>query len=287
MTATIIDGNKLAAAYHETFRSEVTQLKQQGIQPGLTVVLVGNHPASLSYVKAKVKDCEKVGIASEVIRLSEDITEQELLKELEKLNHNEAVHGILVQLPLPDHINEKVILHAIAPEKDVDGFHPINVGNMMIGDQCYLPCTPHGIVRMVKDSGVEIAGKHVVVIGRSNIVGKPVSLLMLQENATVTICHSKTKDLAKIASEADILIAAIGRPQIITADYIKPGAVVIDVGVNRLDTGKLVGDVDYQNVLEKAGYITPVPGGVGPMTRTMLLYNTLQAAREQQSIVNA
>ena len=255
------------------------KLKEQGIVPGLAVILVGEDPASRSYVKGKEKGCEQVGIYSELIELPETITEERLLAEIDRLNGDDRINGILVQLPLPKHIEEKAIIERISPEKDVDGFHPISVGRMMTGQDTFLPCTPHGIVELVKETNLDISGKHVVVIGRSNIVGKPVGQLFLNENATVTYCHSKTQNMKELSKLADILIVAVGRPKMITADYIKEGAVVIDVGVNRLETGKLCGDVDFDNVLNVAGYITPVPKGVGSMTITMLLHNTVESAK--------
>lgn len=278
MTATIIKGKEVAAELRAYLKEEVAQLKEQGVVPGLTVILVGDNPASHSYVKAKAKACEEIGVASEVIKRDVNITQEELLQEIQQLNESEAVHGILVQLPLPNHIDEKAVLNAISPKKDVDGFHPVSVGNMVIGDECYLPCTPHGIIELIKRSGEEISGKHAVVIGRSNIVGKPVAMLLLQENATVTIAHSRTKDLSAMIKQADILVSAVGRPRLVKAEDLKPGAIVIDVG-NTMENGKLVGDIDYEPAKEVAGYITPVPGGVGPMTITMLLKNTVDAAK--------
>ncbi|MCA1201253.1 bifunctional methylenetetrahydrofolate dehydrogenase/methenyltetrahydrofolate cyclohydrolase FolD [Priestia flexa] len=278
MTATIIKGKEVAAELRADLKEEVAQLKEQGVVPGLTVILVGDNPASHSYVKAKAKACEEIGVASEVIKRDVNITQEELLQEIQQLNESEAVHGILVQLPLPNHIDEKAVLNAISPKKDVDGFHPVSVGNMVIGDECYLPCTPHGIIELIKRSGEEISGKHAVVIGRSNIVGKPVAMLLLQENATVTIAHSRTKDLSAMIKQADILVSAVGRPRLVKAEDLKPGAIVIDVG-NTMENGKLVGDIDYEPAKEVAGYITPVPGGVGPMTITMLLENTVDAAK--------
>lgn len=279
MVAVIIKGNEVAEKKRAQLTEEVVKLKEQGIVPGLAVILVGEDPASRSYVKGKEKGCEQVGIYSELIELPETITEERLLAEIDRLNGDDRINGILVQLPLPKHIEEKAIIERISPEKDVDGFHPISVGRMMTGQDTFLPCTPHGIVELVKETNLDISGKHVVVIGRSNIVGKPVGQLFLNENATVTYCHSKTKNIKELAKLADILIVAIGRPKMVTADYIKEGAVVIDVGVNRLETGKLCGDVDFDNVLDIAGYITPVPKGVGPMTITMLLHNTVESAK--------
>jgi methylenetetrahydrofolate dehydrogenase (NADP+)/methenyltetrahydrofolate cyclohydrolase len=249
----------------------------------LAVILVGDDPASHSYVKGKQKGCEEVGIYSELIKLDATITEERLLQEIDRLNEADNIHGILVQLPLPKHINEDAVIERISPEKDVDGFHPISVGKMMIGQDTFLPCTPHGIIEMVKEKNIDMRGKHVVVIGRSNIVGKPVGQLFLNEDATVTYCHSKTTNLKEITKQADILVAAVGRAKMVTADYVKDGAVVIDVGVNRLDTGKLCGDVDFDEVQNIASYITPVPGGVGPMTITMLLHNTVLSAERAKA----
>ncbi|MEG7910064.1 bifunctional methylenetetrahydrofolate dehydrogenase/methenyltetrahydrofolate cyclohydrolase FolD [Bacillus paranthracis] len=279
MVAVIIKGNEVAEKKRAQLTEEVVKLKEQGIVPGLAVILVGEDPASRSYVKGKEKGCEQVGIYSELIEFPETITEERLLAEIDRLNGDDRINGILVQLPLPKHIEEKAIIERISPEKDVDGFHPISVGRMMTGQGTFLPCTPHGIVELVKETNLDISGKHVVVIGRSNIVGKPVGQLFLNENATVTYCHSKTQNMKELTKLADILIVAVGRPKMVTADYIKEGAVVIDVGVNRLETGKLCGDVDFDNVLDVAGYITPVPKGVGPMTITMLLHNTVESAK--------
>ncbi|WP_368908352.1 bifunctional methylenetetrahydrofolate dehydrogenase/methenyltetrahydrofolate cyclohydrolase FolD [Bacillus wiedmannii] len=272
-------GNEVAEKKRAQLTEEVVKLKEQGIVPGLAVILVGEDPASRSYVKGKEKGCEQVGIYSELIEFPETITEERLLAEIDRLNADDRINGILVQLPLPKHIEEKAIIERISPEKDVDGFHPISVGRMMTGQDTFLPCTPHGIVELVKETNLDISGKHVVVIGRSNIVGKPVGQLFLNENATITYCHSKTQNMKELTKLADILIVAVGRPKMVTADYIKEGAVVIDVGVNRLETGKLCGDVDFDNVLDVAGYITPVPKGVGPMTITMLLHNTVESAK--------
>jgi methylenetetrahydrofolate dehydrogenase (NADP+)/methenyltetrahydrofolate cyclohydrolase len=284
MAATIIDGKEVAKSIREELANEVQQLIKQGIIPALTVILVGDDPASHSYVRGKVKGCEEVGIRSEVIRMPESISQKELLETIERLNLNPNVHGILVQLPLPAHISEKAVIDTIHPDKDVDGFHPINVGNMMIGEDAFLPCTPYGIVELIKRTGVELSGKRVVVIGRSNIVGKPVAQLMLQENATVTMCHSRTTNLSEVTRQADVLIVAIGKPGVIGKEHVAPGTFVIDVGVNRLESGKLVGDVRFDEVAELADYITPVPGGVGPMTITMLLKNTVKAARKQANL---
>jgi methylenetetrahydrofolate dehydrogenase (NADP+)/methenyltetrahydrofolate cyclohydrolase len=284
MTAQIISGKEVAAEIKLKLEQEVKALTEHGITPGLTVVIVGEDPASQVYVRNKGKECEKLGMRSEIIRLPETTSQAELLVILDGLNNNTEVHGILVQLPLPKHISEESILLAIDPSKDVDGFHPVNVGNMVIGGDSYLPCTPAGVIELIRRTGLDIAGKHAVIIGRSNIVGKPVSMLLLREHATVTICHSKTTNIEQITSQADILIAAVGRANLVKRSWVKPGAIVIDVGVNRLEDGKLAGDVDFEDVKEVAGYITPVPGGVGPMTITMLLQNTLQAARRSAGL---
>jgi methylenetetrahydrofolate dehydrogenase (NADP+) / methenyltetrahydrofolate cyclohydrolase len=279
MSAQVINGKELVQSVREHFRLEVEELAKSQVQPGLAVVLVGNDPASAVYVRNKAKACETAGIYSEVHRLPEDAGEEELLALVERLNGDKKINGILVQLPLPRHINEDKVIDAIHPDKDVDCFHPINVGNLMIGKPGFLPCTPAGVIEVLKRMNVEIAGKHAVVVGRSNIVGKPMAMLLLREHATVTVCHSRTPDMEKITTQADILVAAVGRPQMIKAKHLKPGAIVIDVGINRLPDGKLVGDVDFEDVLETAGMITPVPGCVGPMTITMLLANTIVSAR--------
>lgn len=281
MAATILQGKEVAQSIRFELASEVADLKEQGIVPGLTVVLVGDDPASHSYVRGKSKGCEEVGIRSELILKDASTTEEELLSIIQGLNENPNVNGILVQLPLPAHISEAAVIEAIHPEKDVDGFHPISVGNMVLGNETMLPCTPHGVIELIKRTGTTIAGKHAVVIGRSNIVGKPVSLLLQQENATVTMCHSRTQNLEEYTRKADILVVATGRAHMIGKEHVKPGAVVIDVGVNRIETGKLVGDVKFDEVQEVASFLTPVPGGVGPMTITMLLKNTVMAARKQ------
>ncbi len=277
--ATIINGKEIAAQIKAEVRAEVDQLKAEGMNPGLAVVLVGNNPASRVYVTNKKKDCAEVGFASYEYTLPEETTEAELLELVEQLNRDDTVQGILVQLPLPDQICEQTILRAIAPEKDVDAFHPENVGHIMIGDYAFLPCTPAGVIEMIDRAGIELQGKHCVVIGRSNIVGKPMAMLLLHRNATVTICHSRTKNLAEQTRQADILVAAVGKANFVTADMVKPGAVVIDVGMNRNAEGKLVGDVAYDEVEQIASAITPVPGGVGPMTRAILMHNTLTAAK--------
>jgi len=282
MTAIRIDGNALAAKVRDRIAAEVSALKARGVTPGLAVVLVGEDPASQVYVRNKVAACAKVGMHSVMHKLPAATTEAELLALIDSLNRDATIHGILVQLPLPKHIAEKKVLEAVAAHKDVDGFHAENVGALMIGEPRFVSCTPAGCMEMLRDIGMtDLRGKHAVVVGRSNIVGKPMAMLLLHANATVTICHSGTKDLEAQCRQADILVAAVGRPRFIKADMVKPGAVVIDVGINRLpesEGGKLVGDVDFDAVNEVAGYLTPVPGGVGPMTITMLLQNTLVAA---------
>lgn len=286
MSAQIIDGFEIARQERERVARETALLKEKGITPCLAVILVGENPASVSYVTGKEKALAEVGMKDKSIRLPESTTEQELLKIIDELNNDKSVHGILVQLPLPKHIDEEKVIMAISPEKDVDGFHPVSVGNMMIGKKSYLPCTPHGVLVLLKTMNIETKGKHAVIVGRSNIVGKPLAILLARKeaNSTVTICHTGTKDIASFTKQADILIAAVGRPNTITADMVKPGATVIDVGVNRIpdDTKKsgfrLVGDVDFDAVKEVASFITPVPRGVGPMTIAMLMHNTLEAA---------
>lgn len=277
--ATIMDGKALSLKLKEQMKQRIAQLKQQGINPKLVVVLVGDNSASQVYVRNKHKSCGEVGIESEVITMPEQTTQQELLEVVERLNQDETVDGILVQLPLPKQIDEKTVLRSILPEKDVDGFHPVNVGLLSIGDECFAPATPSGIIAMFQEYGIDIAGKNCVVIGRSNIVGKPMAALLLKNHATVTICHSKTEDLASYTRRADVVIVATGHRHTLTADMVKEGAVVVDVGMNRNEQGKLCGDVDYEEVKEKASFITPVPGGVGPMTITELLENTIQAAQ--------
>ncbi|MGM0834537.1 MAG: bifunctional methylenetetrahydrofolate dehydrogenase/methenyltetrahydrofolate cyclohydrolase FolD [Bacillota bacterium] len=281
MTAVIVSGKELATEKRAFIKTEVQKLvADRQTQPSLAVILVGDNPASHSYVRAKQRACEEAGMQCILEHYPETLTEQELLERITFYNQEKTVHGILVQLPLPQHINELAVIESISPDKDVDGFHPVNIGKMMIDQEAFLPCTPYGIVEMIKSLNIPIAGKHVVVIGRSNIVGKPVGQLLLKEDATVTYCHSRTTNLASITKQADILIAAVGKAKLIGPDFVKEGAIVIDVGVNRLDTGKLCGDVDFDTVKEKASYITPVPGGVGPMTITMLLQNTLQSAQK-------
>jgi methylenetetrahydrofolate dehydrogenase (NADP+)/methenyltetrahydrofolate cyclohydrolase len=291
MTAAIIDGKKIAADIRDELKREVGELKKKGIVPGLGVVLVGDDPASKSYVTAKERACEEIGIFSDDNRLPASTSQDELLAVVNRMNADPRIHGILVQLPLPKHLNESAVLLAVSPEKDVDGFHPVNVGRMVIGEKAFLPCTPHGCIQILARSGVKTDGAHVVVVGRSNIVGKPVANLLLQKkknaNATVTICHTGTRDMGAFTRQADILIVAAGRPRTVTADMVRPGAVVIDVGVNRVEdkTAKqgyrLVGDVDFNAVKEVASMITPVPGGVGPMTITMLLFNTVESAKQR------
>ena len=276
-----IEGKLLAAQVKERVAAGVKELKEKGIEPCLAVIMVGENPASQVYVKGKVKDCAECGIKSLEIHLPAETTQNELLQKLAELAGDAGVHGLLVQLPLPAHIDEKTVIEAIPPQKDVDGFTAVNVGRMMIGEECLLPCTPAGCMEMIRSTGVSISGKNAVVIGRSNIVGKPAAMLLLRENATVTICHSRTESLKQVCANADILVAAVGRAGFVTGDMVKPGAVVIDVGINRNAQGKLCGDVDYDAAAEKAGYITPVPGGVGLMTRAMLMQNTLQAAQKQ------
>ena len=284
MSAPIIDGKQISQDIRASIQQEVIRLKEHSFQPGLAVVLVGEDPASQVYVKNKEKACHDLGYYPEVHRLAADTSQEALLKLVDKLNHQSNIHGILVQLPLPKHIQEKAVIDTIAVEKDVDGFHPVNVGNLVIGDDSLLPCTPAGVIELIKRAGVEIAGKHAVVIGRSNIVGKPVSLLLQRENATVTMCHSRTANIAELSKQADILVVAIGKANFIDASYVKPGAVVIDVGMNRLENGKLAGDVDFESVKQVSGPITPVPGGVGPMTITMLMQNTLVAAKRSHGL---
>ena len=284
----LIDGKELARNLRGEIAAGVAALKsEKGVTPGLAVILVGDNPASVSYVTAKEKACTEAGMLSREIRLPAETSEEELVALVKKLNGDPEIHGILVQLPVPKHIRDKAVIDAIAPEKDVDGFTPINVGKMMIGDECFLPCTPHGIIKLIEFSGMDIRGKHAVVIGRSNIVGKPVAALLARKetNATVTLCHTGTPDVGHFTRDADIVVVAAGRPNTLTGDMLKEGAVVIDVGVNRIPDStkpkgfRLVGDADYESCSKVAGAITPVPGSVGPMTITMLLWNTLESAR--------
>lgn len=279
----IIDGKAVSAAVKERVKAEVETLKTQGVDVCLAVILVGNDPASQIYVANKKKACEQLGIISKEYILPENTTQDELLQLIEKLNADSTVNGILCQLPLPENLDEKAVISAIDPIKDVDAFHPVNVGKIMIGDYDFLPCTPAGVMEMLDYYNIDINSKECVVIGRSNIVGKPMAMLLLHKNGTVTICHSRTKNLAAVTSRADILVAAVGKAKFVTADMVKEGAVVIDVGMNRAD-GKLCGDVDFDAVSQKASYITPVPGGVGPMTIAVLMQNTLTAAKKQNNI---
>ncbi|XJZ26174.1 bifunctional methylenetetrahydrofolate dehydrogenase/methenyltetrahydrofolate cyclohydrolase FolD [Bacillota bacterium Lsc_1132] len=281
MTAKIINGLEIAKRKRGEIAEGVERLKEKGITPGLAVILVGNNQASRTYVSNKEKACQEVGMYSLLVEFPESISEEELLEKIRELNDDHSIHGILVQLPLPAHIDATEVIETIDPAKDVDGFHPINIGRMMTGQDAFLPCTPYGVMVMLEETGIDISGKNVVVVGRSNIVGKPSGQLFLNKDATVTYCHSKTKNIKDHTSQADILVSAVGKANFITAEHIKKGAVVIDVGMNRNEAGKLCGDVAFEEVAEKAGYITPVPKGVGPMTITMLLANTLKAAEKQ------
>ncbi len=284
----IIDGKQISQSLKDEMREEVAQLAAQyGKKPRLEVIIVGDNPASRSYVRGKIKATEYCGFDGELIELPESVEESVLLQEIDRLNRNDEVDGILVQLPLPKHIDEQKVINAISPEKDVDGFHPENVARLWLNEPCILPCTPKGIIVLLEKAGVELSGKRAVVIGRSNIVGKPVAKLLLDRNSTVTIAHSRTQDLPALCREADIVVAAIGRAKMITADYIKRGAAVIDVGINRTEDGHLVGDVDFEAVKDIAGYITPVPGGVGPMTITMLMRNTIECFKKRHIIHNS
>lgn len=290
MSAVIIDGKQVAADVRAEVANKVAELKKKGIAPCLAVILVGENPASVSYVTGKQKALAEVGMVDRSVHLPESTSEEELLKLIDQLNADDTVHGILVQLPLPKHINEEKVIMAISPEKDVDGFHPVSVGNLMIGRPGFLPCTPHGIIVLLKKAGIETSGKHAVVIGRSNIVGKPVSILLARKdtNCTVTMCHTGTKNMAEITRQADIIVVASGHPHTLTADMVKDGAVVIDVGVNRIPNStkksgfRLIGDCDFDDLKEKTSFITPVPGGVGPMTIAMLMQNTLESAERRQ-----
>lgn len=283
MSAELISGKQLAQTKRQEIKTQCEQLKENGIVPGLAVILVGDHQASRTYVRSKQKACKEAGIQSILKELPETVTEAELLARIDRLNEDADIDGILVQLPLPDHIDEEKVINRIAPEKDVDGFHPVNIGKMMTGQEAFLPCTPAGIVEMVKSKGIDISGKHVVVVGRSNIVGKPVGQLFLNQHATVTYCHSRTKNMKEMTRLADILIVAVGNAKFIGADDVKKGSVVIDVGMNRDENNKLCGDVDFDEVKETASLITPVPGGVGPMTIAMLLHNTVKSANARKS----
>ena len=279
--ATIINGKEISASIRAELKQQTEEfLQRHGFRPGLAVIIVGENPASMVYVKNKHRACQEIGFYSEVWELPAQTTQEELNQLVDRLNQDPAIHGILCQLPLPSHLNENEVILRIDPNKDVDAFHPVNVGRIMIGDYSFLPCTPAGVMALLKRSGIEIAGKECVVVGRSNIVGKPQAMLLLHDHGTVTLCHSRTKNLAEVCRRADILVAAIGKADFFTGDMIKEGAVVIDVGMNRREDGKLTGDVDFASVAPKASYITPVPGGVGPMTITMLMQNTLTAARQ-------
>lgn len=284
MAATIISGKEVAKKLKDNLKTEVDALKADDINPCLVVVIVGNDPASRVYVNNKKKACEEIGVESVEYALPEETTEDELLKLIDKLNKDPKVNGILVQLPLPGHINEEKVILAIDPIKDVDAFHPVNVGKIMTGNPEFLPCTPAGVMRLIAETGIDVAGKECVVVGRSNIVGKPQAMLLLAKNGTVTVCHSKTKNLEEVCKRADILVVAVGRPEIIKGNFVKPGAVVIDVGTNRVEREgkKLVGDVEFSSASEVASYITPVPGGVGPMTIAVLMENTVKAAKLQK-----
>jgi methylenetetrahydrofolate dehydrogenase (NADP+)/methenyltetrahydrofolate cyclohydrolase len=283
MTAQLIDGNALSKQLRAQVAADTVKLKAQGLTPGFAVVLVGDNQASQVYVRNKVKACEDAGLHSVLEKYELNMTEAELLARVEALNNDDSIHGILVQLPLPAHIDAQKVIEAISPAKDVDGFHIASAGALMTGMPGFWPCTPYGCMKMLESIGYQLKGKHAVVIGRSNIVGKPMALMLLQQNATVTICHSGTKDLKAMTLQADVIVAAVGKRNVLTADMVKPGAVVLDVGMNRNDEGKLCGDVDFDGVKEVASYITPVPGGVGPMTITMLLVNTLESAQRALS----
>ncbi|MGE7916827.1 bifunctional methylenetetrahydrofolate dehydrogenase/methenyltetrahydrofolate cyclohydrolase FolD [Lysinibacillus xylanilyticus] len=281
MSSAIINGKEIGQEIRNSVAERVSRLKEQGLTPGLAVVLVGDNQASATYVRNKQKSCEAIGMFSELIKLAEETTQEELLAQIELLNNREDIHGILVQLPLPKHIDEDTVIATIAIEKDVDGFSPVSVGKMMLGQETFLPCTPFGVMKLLEYSGIDISGKHAVIVGRSHIVGKPMGQLLLQKDATVTYTHSKTPDLPSFTKQADLLIVAIGRANFITKEHVKEGAVVIDVGMNRDENNKLCGDVNYSEVDGIASHITPVPGGVGPMTITMLLFNTVQAAENK------
>jgi methylenetetrahydrofolate dehydrogenase (NADP+)/methenyltetrahydrofolate cyclohydrolase len=282
-TAKIIGGNALAAELRSDVARRTAVLRNGGLTPGLAVVLVGEDPASQVYVRNKVKACVDAGLHSVLERYPANLTEAELLKRIDELNHDKSIHGILVQLPLPAHIDAHKVIESISPAKDVDGFHVSSAGALMVGQPGFWPCTPYGCMKMLESIGYDLRGKHAVVIGRSNIVGKPIAMMLLQKNATVTVCHSATADLKAMTLQADVIVAAVGKRNVLTADMVKPGAVVLDVGINRNDEGKLCGDVDFAGVSQVASYITPVPGGVGPMTITMLLVNTLEAAEREAS----
>ena len=286
-SAQIIDGNALSKQLREDVAARTAALKARGITPGLAVILVGDNPASQVYVRNKVKACADAGLHSVLERYEAELTESALLERVQALNNDPAIHGILVQLPLPAHIDAHKVIEAISPTKDVDGFHVGSAGALMVGQPGFWPCTPYGCMKMLESIGYKLRGKHAVVIGRSNIVGKPMALMLLQQNATVTVCHSATADLKAMTLQADVIVAAVGKRNVLTADMVKPGAVVLDVGMNRDDAGKLCGDVDFAGVSQVAGYITPVPGGVGPMTITMLLVNTVEAAEREADALKA
>ncbi|HSO56768.1 MAG TPA: bifunctional methylenetetrahydrofolate dehydrogenase/methenyltetrahydrofolate cyclohydrolase FolD [Paenisporosarcina sp.] len=281
MSSALISGKEIGQEIRNELAERINTLKNQDITPGLAVILVGNNSASKTYVSNKQKTCEALGMHSRLLSFESDLSEEELVEAIHSLNNDPKIHGILVQLPLPKQITESKVLAAISPDKDVDGFHPINVGKMMLGQETFLPCTPYGVMKLLEYSDIQIAGKHAVVIGRSHIVGKPMGQLLLQKDATVTYAHSKTPNLKEITLQADILVVAVGRTKMITSDYVKSGAVVIDVGMNRDENNRLCGDVDFESVKDKASYITPVPGGVGPMTITMLMANTVQSAENE------
>jgi methylenetetrahydrofolate dehydrogenase (NADP+)/methenyltetrahydrofolate cyclohydrolase len=285
MNAQVINGTQLAKKIKENLASEVASLKEQGINPGLAVIIVGDNPASRIYVDLKKKDCDLLGVYSKEFSLPQETSEKELLDLIDTLNNDDKINGILVQMPLPSQIDESKVIKAIDPAKDVDAFHPENVGKIMTGEYDFLPCTPAGVMDLIAETGIDLTGKHCVVVGRSNIVGKPQSMLLLHKNATVTICHSKTVNLKEVCQSADVLVAAVGRPNLIKGDFVKEGAVVIDVGINRLPDGSLCGDVEFDSAKEKASYITPVPGGVGPMTRATLMRNTVTAAKKAHGLV--
>ncbi len=285
MSAKIMDGHAIAREVRAEWKARAEHLVKQGTQPGLAVIIVGNNPASSIYVRNKARACDETGIYSEIHEFPENASQNEVVDCIQELNRTPRIHGILVQLPLPDHFESRKVIASIAAEKDVDGFHLYNVGALVTGNTVFPPCTPYGVMKMLEKSGIEIEGKHAVVVGRSNIVGKPMALMLLEQGATITICTSKTRNLAEHTRRADILVVATGKPRMITADMVKLGATVIDVGINRMPDGKLTGDVDFESVKEKAGYITPVPGGVGPMTITMLLCNTIAAAERAQAMV--
>ena len=278
----ILDGKKVSAKVRKNLKLEVDNLKKEGIKPKLAVIMVGDDIASKVYVRNKNKACEEIGIEYEEFLLNTDTTMEELLNVIDNLNKNQNIDGILLQSPIPKHLDINKAFRAILPEKDVDGFHPINAGKLSIGEKCFVPCTPHGVVKIIEEYNIETEGKNVVIVGRSNIVGKPLIQCMLQKNATVTVCHSKTKNLEEFTKKADILIVAIGKPKFITENMVREGVVVIDIGINRNEEGKIVGDVDFDNVSKKASYITPVPGGVGPMTVAMLMENVVEAAKQNK-----